>query len=236
MPENLEAVEPALETAAEPIINEPEQAVIVDPPLAPAPEPEKAPEPIAELAKPRIAIPGTCPECGKGGFEGEKGLEAHIRFKHTLPRQRKEAAAAKAKAGEPIPADFSDITGQPPPQSTPIAVLPDQRFEGMANMSFDMTTGLLARIFGPEWLPQPDADNPQVSHERLTVVASIKKYYESVNLPDIPPGYMLCFVALAYAAPRMTAQPTKTKLQAAWLWLKLKFQRRKSVGIPTIVK
>ncbi len=196
-------------------------------------EPEPPPA-VVEQPKPRFTSPDQCPECGKSGFDSNKGLLAHIRFKHQLPRQRKEAAERKLQAGA-IPApDFSDIPGAAP-QPSPIAVIPDARFEGMANMTFDMTTGLLTRIFGPEWQPTPDQDNPQVSHERMTVVMAIKKYYESVNLPDIPPGYMLCFVALAYAAPRMSAQPTKTKMQMVWLWLKGKFQKRKP-GIPTIVK
>lgn len=208
---------------------------------APDPAPPVVEQPKLAPARPGVA-PGVCPECGKGGFN-DADLAKHIRFKHDLPRARALAAQrkldeARAAGSTPVPpADFSDIPGQPAPAGpSPIAVLPDQRFEGMANMTFDMSTQLLSRIFGPEWLPNADADNPQVSHERMTMVAAIKKYYESVNLPDIPPGYMLCFVCLAYAAPRMAAQPTKTKLQACWLWLKMKFTRRKQTAVPVIVK
>jgi hypothetical protein len=218
-----------------------------DPASAPimASEPPESPKPI-EVPLDRKAPPGTCPECGKNGFESDKALSTHIRFKHELPRSRKAAAEKKerlaeagaaAMRGEKIP-DFTDITGEPIPPAGPApapALVPDKRFESMANMTFDMSTRLLAKVFGPEWLPTPDADNAEVSHERLTMVAAIKAYYESVDLPDIPPGYMLCFCILAYSAPRMAAHPTKTKLQSAWLWLKTKFQRRK-IGVPTIVK
>jgi len=212
---------------------EPAPAPLLESPVPPPEEPAKAPEPEPRL----VVLPGQCPECGKS-FDNDRALSAHIRFKHDLPKARKAAAEKKAGRGsvaapDPLPPDFSDITGAPAP--SPVAVVPDARFEGMAVMTFDMSTQLLARIFGPEWLPNPDPDNPQVSHERMTMVAAIKKYYESVNLPDIPPGYMLCFVALAYAAPRMAAAPTKTKIQGAWLWLKTKFQKRRA-AIPTIVK
>lgn len=196
-------------------------------PAPPASEP--LPTPVLDRPRARATPSGTCSECGYVST-GEKDLKKHVHFKHTLAKARMEAQErklAEARASASPPADFSDIPGQPASASSPIAVIPDQRFEGMANMTFDMTTGLLAKIFGPEWMPNADTDNPQVSHERMTVVEAIKKYYESMNLPDIPPGYMLCFVALAYAAPRMSAQPTRTKLQQAWLWLKTKFQRKK---------
>src|SRR5262249_53453538 len=94
-------------------------------------------------------------------------------------------------------------------------------------MSFDMGAGIMSRIFGPEW-------NPTNAEERAAVVNAIKNYYESVNMPDIPPGYMLCFVLAAYSAPRLAQQPTKTKLQAAWLWLKMRFQRKQRQSIQPI--
>jgi hypothetical protein len=109
----------------------------------------------------------------------------------------------------------------------PSLIEPNKRFEAMAGMTFDTATALLSRVFGPEWLPSPDTDNKTISTERATVCLAIQKYYASVNMPDLPPGYILCFVCLAYAAPRLAAQPTKTKLQSAWLWLKLKFVRKK---------
>lgn len=224
----------------------PDEPIVETPPAIVESTPLPVETPPIQPAKPRIALPGTCPDCGKNGFENDAALRKHVLYQHTLPKARSEARAKKAGAKpetEAIPlaaADFSDITGKPPaPAANPIAVETDKRFEGMATMTFDMSTNLMARIFGPEWLPNPDADNPQVSHEKMAMVEGIKKYYESANLPDIPPGYMLCFLCLAYSAPRMAAQPTKTKLQGAWLWLKSKFQRRRYVAptiVPNIVK
>jgi hypothetical protein len=140
-------------------------------------------------------------------------------------------------ASELPPADFTDITGgdigAPGPTLDPTEIKPSTaRFEAMATMTFDMSTALMARIFGPEWLT-----NEKEPMERASVVLAIKKYYESVDLPDIPPGYMLCFVIAAYAAPRLGAQPTRTKLQAVWLWLKMKFTRKqKQPPIITLAK
>jgi len=204
--------------------------------LVPAQKPVK---PVV-LAPPRPGSePIACPECGwqpsAKTEDREQALKAHIRFKHTLPRARKEAADRKAGVApsvngeQPPPPDFSDIPDGPAQPAAP--VLAPAKFEGMANMSFDMTTGLLARIFGNEWLPQPDADDQTKSTERATVVLAIQKYYESINLPDIPPGYMLCFVVLAYSAPRLAAQPTKTKLQSAWLRFKLFFSKKKGLEV-----
>lgn len=172
-----------------------------------------------------------CSECDWGPAGNERSLQAHIRFKHDLPRSRAAAAERKKKLedagraalnGEPVAQpDFSDIPGAAAPTLT--IVPPDARFEQMAGMTFEMTTGLLARIFGPEW-QSTDPD------EKATMIMGIKKYYQSVNLPDIPPGYMLCFLCAMYAVPRLGAQPTKTKLQGAWLWLKSKFSRKKGVA------
>lgn len=202
--------------AIEPPIN-PDGAVTINR-IEPLREQTGAPEP------PQTRSPLCCPECGQGPWETEKALSAHVRFKHELPKARKLAAERKARVAngepEPIPPpDFTDIDQSAPKPPEPVLVTSDARFEAMASMSFEMTTGLLARLLGPEWQSK-DAD------ERATVILAIKKYYASVNLPDIPPGYMLCFVCLAYAAPRLGAQPTKTKLQGAWLWLKSKFGRK----------
>ncbi len=209
---------------------------------------ETPPEPQPAPAPPQFTAPGQCPDCGKM-IPDEKELRKHRLYQHTLPDARRKAIEEKtgkpprshhkkkpespaAPAAHIPPPDFSDIpgVGAPVPQPSPIAVDPGARYEGMANMTFDMTTGLLTRIFGPEWQPTPDKDDPAVSHERMACVGAIKNYYQSVELPDIPPGYMLCFVALAYAAPRMAQNPTKTKLAQGWLWLKSKFQRRRSVA------
>lgn len=220
--------------------------VIPLPPAPPAAPPAVSNSDSNGGTLPRVLVPPLCcPECNKGPFESEQALSAHVRFKHLLPRKRKEAADRKAQEkgetnGQAIPApDFADIEGAQPVLPKTQAdgaqapgVSADTRFEAMAAMTFDMTTGLLARVFGDEkWLSK-DMD-PQ--GERATMILGIKKYYASVNMPDIPPGYMLCFLCVAYAAPRLGNEPTKTKLQRGWLWLKSKFSfRRHPAPVPIV--
>lgn len=226
--------------SAETPIEQPSGEIMAPPEIVPAPitlpidrgngNPEPSPVPA-------FGPPWICAECGKADLKNEQALRAHIRFKHDLPKARKLAAERKANGSlgtpepspDPAPPDFTDINGAAPlptPGAQPNLVLPAKRFEEMAKMSFEMGTGILARLLGPEW-QSTDPD------ERATVILAIQKYYQSVDLPDIPPGYMLCFVIAAYAAPRMGAQPTRTKLQGAWLWLKTKFGRKRN-NIPVM--
>lgn len=222
-------VETPQEQSAE-IINPQEERVPVLPVAEQPPTLEPIPEPVA-VPKPEFAgIETPCPECGKTGWKNEQALTAHIRFAHELKRRKQQPPKPQVNKsreqanGEPLPPpDFSDIDGGSRPLPPQQAADPGIRYETMAAMSFDMTTGVLARIFGPEW-------NPNSADERAAMVLAIKRYYESVQLPDIPPGYMLCFVCLAYAAPRLGQQPTRTKLQAAWIWLKLKFTRNRATS------
>lgn len=200
-------------------------------PVEPLPEPAPAPEPTPTVEP--VPVPGgACPICGKAGWKNQQALAAHIRFGHkqnrTGARNIKSQRESVADNGEIPGADFSDIDGSQPaptPVVEPGPKLPN--YAQTAAMSFDMTTGLLTRIFGPEW-------QPQSVEERAMVVTAIEAYYRSVELPDIPPGYMLCFVVAAYAAPRLNAPPTRTKLQALWLWVKMKFTRKKHVPIKVI--
>ena len=206
-------------------------AVTVSAPiLAETPSTEPLAAPPLPDGKPITAAPGQCPVCGKRDL---KNVGAHVRAAHGNNPGRAGGIAKAAKTrGETngsqaadlgTAADFTDLTAEPAAPAPPIEPQ-TPKFEAMANMTFDMSTGILARIFGPEWLSS-DPD------ERASVVLAIQKYYASVNLPDIPPGYMLCFVIAAYSAPRLGAQPTRTKLQAAWLWLKMKFTRKKPLPV-----
>jgi hypothetical protein len=97
----------------------------------------------------------------------------------------------------------------------------------MSGSLFDMGTGTLATIFGPEW----QAKTPQ---EREMVVGALRVYLESKQVKDIPPGLMLTIILVAYSAPRLQAPPTREKLRFGWTWVKMKivpFFRRKHKAV-----
>ena len=221
--------------------SKPGEIIQPEPPVAPAPVPEPAKAEWVPVAPAPETVPAAplnpdvlvCGICGKGGWKNQAALSAHERFGHKkFSGQGRPKTVNRVKPqpqedsnGQPAP-DFSDIeTGPRIVDTPPPAPSPAIRFEAMAAMSFDMGAGIMARIFGPEW-------NPTSKEERDAVVGAIKAYYESVDMPDIPPGYMLCFVLAAYSAPRLAQQPTRTKLQAAWLWLKMRFQRKQRQPLP----
>lgn len=119
--------------------------------------------------------------------------------------------------------DFSDVMPK-----TEVAAID---YGLMASTVFDMSTGTLTMIFGPEWQPR----SPE---EKNVVVMSLRSYFEKQQLKDLPPGVILAFVCLGYASTRITAPATKTKLQLAWAWIKHKASslRRKKPGLAIVPK
>jgi len=185
-----------------------------------------------------------CPQCGATGpWKSERSLAMHIRAKHLRWGQSnllsgnaaREAAVTKAKGveRETTPPDFSDLgpdsfkAAAPPLNGEPVKAIIN--FEAPATMTFDMSVGILARLFGPEW-------NPANAEERKQMIEGIRLYYQSINLPDIPPGYMLVILVAAYSAPRLAQPQTKDKLSRTWLWFKSKFSRRKPMHPIVVVK
>lgn len=116
-------------------------------------------------------------------------------------------------------ADFSDVLG-----TTLDAKGTD--YTALSGTLFDMTAGTLTMIFGSEWQPR----NPD---EKKMVVDPLAVYLKSKGMDDLPPGYVLAFVCIAYCAPRFRAPTTQAKLSVAWQWLKNKiggfFRRRKGM-------
>ena len=211
------------------------------PTVVPLPTPESQPEPVP-LVTPPIVTPEfdapnnwNCPACGKGPHKFRSYLIRHIRDVHHAnseeiisnlaagPKPGPKVAKAPT-SNEPQP-DFSDLAGE---QSAPIGdtfttppVTHDTvNYHAMSEMLFDMSTGLLSKTFGPEWQPSNE-------EERGHVVSAIELYARTKQLPDLPPGYMLCFVIGMYSLPRLAATPTKSKLFLAWCWLKGKVFRSK---------
>jgi hypothetical protein len=177
-----------------------------------------------------------CPVCGKGPHKFRSYLARHIRDIHTdkaaeilaglpdgpKPGPRKPNTSTDTES----PPDFSDLGGEPIPPTgdtftTPPVTHDTVNYHAMSEMLFDMSTGLLSKTFGPEWQPSNE-------EERGHVISAIELYARTKQLPDLPPGYMLCFVIGMYSLPRLAAPTTKSKLFMAWLWLKSKVFRKKS--------
>lgn len=229
------------ETVSAPADREPEPLVKPVQVVKPAPVIGEPPPVVTEESL--RGVKGKCPVCGEGPFDR---VDLHFRWKHKHRPpgnvEGRKGATAGNRAGSPSKnglqpeptqaADFSDIesTATTPRftiEPAQASLLPN--YQQMAEMSFNMTTGLLSQVFGPEWQPRND-------EEKGLVVKATADYFKSVQLPDIPPGYVLCFVCLAYAAPRLNQQPTKTKLQQGWLWFKSKFSRKKSNNLLRVVQ
>ncbi len=115
------------------------------------------------------------------------------------------------------------------PSSASEAPKQSVNYDAMATALFHMGTGTLAQVLGPEWLPREPG--PGIPGEVEIIVPAIKRYIESKQMSDLPPGMMLTVVLIAYAAPRFSAPNTKQKVQGTWLWLKSKFGRKKKMEI-----
>lgn len=169
----------------------------------------------------------TCPRCPDKSYDYRSHLARHINRVHVedavamiaaLPLSKIPMGRPKGSINAPK-ADFSDLT-QKIADTSPV----DYQF--MSEMMFNMTTGTLAGMFGPEWLPREDAPGSNSSKEKDNVVACIKVYLQKKEVKDIPPGIMLTIVAVAYAGPRLKAPATATKIKLGFAWLKSKFQRK----------
>ena len=91
----------------------------------------------------------------------------------------------------------------------------DAEFEGLADMSFQMSTGLFANLFGPEWL----AKSPE---EKKMVVDALARYYKTKGMKDIPPGWGLVLAVSAYSFGRLTQPNTQDKLKLLVAWTRNK--------------
>ncbi len=113
----------------------------------------------------------------------------------------------------------------------PVQPIPD-RYHETAEMMFDIPIMALSKGFGPEWMPQPGQQG--MKGERDNMVDAIEKYLRTKEIPDIPPGVMLCLMVALYSAPRLKAPSTSNKLKMGWYWLKNKFSRKKQPKQPNL--
>lgn len=175
-----------------------------------------------------------CPKCPDKHYDYRSHLLRHIKRVHADESATMEAALPASgtpgrKVGSknaPAKPDFSDVINK-----TAESAVTD--YQLMSSMMFDMTTGTMANIFGPEWLPRPDdPNNPMAgSKERDNMIMVVKSYLQSKQVKDIPPGMMLTIVAIAYSAPRLRAPATASKIKASYYWFKSKFARKARLTI-----
>lgn len=164
-----------------------------------------------------------CPRCSKS-YEYRSFLVRHINRAYggdapgliaSIPPAERSTTYRK----NPRKADFSDLTQAAVPGGA-------VDYQGIAGMTFDMSTGMLSNMFGPEWLARRDEPGSDKSKERDHMIAAIANYMRSKDMPDMPPGIMLTICCVAYAAPRFQQPSTKSKIAAMWVWLSGKFKRK----------
>jgi len=140
-----------------------------------------------------------------------------------MSQVRWKVKAFKATGDNGRKPDFSDIL----PTTEKAAI----DYQLMSGTLFDMSTGTLSMVLGPEWQPKD-------AQERDVMIMSLKAYLTAKQVQDLPPGVILAFVCCAYAAPRFRAPATAEKLRFGWRWIKEKLSklRRKKPPILTVVQ
>jgi len=93
---------------------------------------------------------------------------------------------------------------------------PDEKlFLGTAEMTFDLSTGLMCNFFGEEWKPKtPD--------ERNFVVTALANYYKTTGVKEISPKMALIIAVSVYSLPRFSEPKTRDKMKMLFYWFKNK--------------
>jgi hypothetical protein len=111
------------------------------------------------------------------------------------PPKKGSAPSERVRRVNPSPDADASAPGAPgAPQATPKA---PTDYKGMAQICVTVTTSGLVQVFGQEWLPS--------SEENTALTDATAAYLKSINMTDIPPGWMLLLVVSMYALPRVTA-------------------------------
>lgn len=145
--------------------------------------------------------------------------ESRDRLRKRNAYRKKQGLPEVGPDGNEIPKDGVPGTARPffPPNEAPP---PPIDYEKMAMLLVDVTTGTMVNVFGPEWAPRTirhEASGAELN-ERSNLVTAVATYLRVKEVPDLPPGLMLCVVLVAYAAPRFAVPNTKSKIK--WLWEK----------------
>lgn len=195
---------------------------------APAPDPEK-PSETPQPAPPAPETPASAPEATPQPQPAQTVTASQI-VAGTVPdggalpplpgkrgRGRPPGSGNKPKEGEPgasnivIPAATAAATEPATPQVN---------HRQLAEITFDLTTNSMASFLGPEW-------RHNSKEEREGMLVPLEMYLRTKKMDDIPPGAILCFAIATYAAPRLRAPATSSKLKLWGAWIRDKWANRK---------
>lgn len=187
------------------------------PEATPAEAPKETPQPVAtpatvvtpsqlvadQIPSPVLPpVPGGEPKRGRGRPPGQKNK----------PKPGEAGASQIVIPTEEAGAENNGENPQPE--------LAAVNYRQLAEVSFDLTTNTLAGLVGPEWRSTDPA-------EREGVLKPLEVYFASKKMEDIPPGAVLCFALASYAAVRMRAPATRSKIAFGWSWLKYKISGKR---------
>jgi hypothetical protein len=115
------------------------------------------------------------------------------------PKRRGRPPGSKTRRLNPdAPQDI------PGPRVAQSHVITQADYRTMATLTVRTTTGLLAQVFGPEWVPTEPEDT--------ALIDASENYFRAKGIPDIPPGWILFFVVSTYALPRLNSPNMREKL------------------------
>lgn len=89
-----------------------------------------------------------------------------------------------------------------------------------ARATVDSIEAIGMMIGGDEWRYVQDTDKG--IDQRVAGYSVFANYYESKQIEDIPPGLAILMWSLAYALPNLVKPKTKSRLEKARDWVKLK--------------
>jgi hypothetical protein len=181
-----------------------------------APEATSAPSAVpvqsAEGASSAQIEPTASPANGSGNGADDT---PHIVDVRTLPESVRDPVAnlgspPPRRRGRPLGSKTRrDLNPDPDQASRPAIdsrgeVVKPRNFRAMAVTTVNAVTGACEQFGGEIWKPSES--------EQRNLWDATEVYFREKNIPDIPPGWMLFLVVMAYATPRLNHPETQAKL------------------------
>lgn len=200
-----------VEGSVQPVL--PGSATAGKPPLEFKPIPEADLPPLQNLPEPATATAE--PPISEGeDIAGNPGVPLEQAIPGEMPGNASPPPAAEEgprKTGRPK----GSKNNPRPPNILEAGADPDAIVKGTAALTFNLVTGTLSTVLGPEWLPRD-------KQEKDFVTEAIAEYYRQVGVVELSPKTALCLVCLSYSLPRISQPNTKQKLGLSFLWFKAK--------------